>query len=64
MTNFRFFLEFKSTHPMGIIFNGIRFGLIFSLLKDLFHNVKWTQSLLLKMWGAKEKICGTLDKNF
>ena len=35
----KFFLEFKSTHPMGIIFDGIIFGSIFSLLKDLFHNV-------------------------
>ena len=35
-----FFLEFKSTHPMGIIFDGIRFGWIFSLLKDLFYNVQ------------------------
>ena len=34
-----FFLEFKSTHPIGIIFDGIIFGWIFSLLKDLFHNV-------------------------
>ena len=39
MTNCKSFLEFKSTHPMGIIFDGIRFGWIFSLLKDLFHNV-------------------------
>ena len=44
MTNCKSFLEFKSTHQMGIIFDGIRVGWIFSLLKDLFHNVqgiKW-----------------------
>ena len=36
----KFVLEFKSTHPTSIIFDGIRIGWIFSLLKDLFHNVK------------------------
>ena len=35
----KFILEFESTHQMGISFDGIRFGWIFSLLKDLFHNV-------------------------
>ena len=35
----KFILEFKSTHPTGIIFDGIKIGWIFSLLKDLFHNV-------------------------
>ena len=35
----KFILEFKSTHPTGIIFDGFRIGWIFSLLKNLFHNV-------------------------
>ena len=35
----KYVFEFKSTHPIGIIFDGIRFGWIFSLSKDLFHNV-------------------------
>ena len=35
----KFILEFKSTHPTGTICDGIKIGWIFSLLKDLFHNV-------------------------
>ena len=35
----KFILEFKSALPTGILFDGIRFGWIFLLLKDLFHNV-------------------------
>ena len=34
-----FILEFKSTHPKGTIFDGIRFGPVFWLLKDFFHDV-------------------------
>ena len=37
-----FILEFKSTHPIGTIFDGIRFGPVFWLLKDFFHNVHCT----------------------
>jgi len=33
-------LESKSTHPIGMNFDGIRFGWIFSLQKILRHNVK------------------------
>ena len=40
------FLEFKSAHPIGIIFDGIRYGRIFSLSKDLFHNVLISPLLL------------------
>ena len=34
MTDCKFILEFKSTHPIGMVFDGIRFGWIFSLLKE------------------------------
>ena len=33
------FLESKSTHPLGMIFDGIWFGWIFSLLKILWHDL-------------------------
>ena len=57
MTNCKYFLEFKYTHPMGIIFDGIRFGWIFSLLKDLFYNVIYfkVQSGVKKISDFKNK---------
>ena len=33
-------LEFKCTHKIGMIFDWIRFGWVFWLLKDLWHNVR------------------------
>ena len=41
-----FILEFKSAHPIGTIFDRIRFGQVFSLLKDFWYDVscKKTQS--------------------
>ena len=50
----KFILKFKSTQPTGIIFDGIRIGWIFSLLKDLFHNVGyWPHEEL--WWGFFQK---------
>ena len=43
-----FISESKSTHPLGMIFDGIRFGWIFSLLKILWHNMYSFVSNLLQ----------------
>ena len=39
MTISNLFLEFKSTHPIGMLLDGIRLGWIFLALKILKHNV-------------------------
>ena len=63
MTIWKYYLEFKSTYPMGITFDGIRFGWIFSLLKDLFHNVNMIHNIC-QMWVNSTKKILTYMKNF
>ena len=42
MTNFKSFLEFKCTHIIGIILNGIRFGRIFFTIQRFFPRCEWS----------------------
>ena len=47
LTNF--ILESESTHQIGIVFDGIMFGWVFWLLKDLFHNVYMVKDMTLNI---------------
>ena len=56
-----FILKIKSTHPKGTIFDGIRFGPVFWILKDFFHDVKWDEVLRSTRWAWARVLKSRID---